>query len=84
MAFLGLPNLILTTAVNQRYVGKGLDEWGCSKNLGWYEDISEQIIAEAIQSLINDQIQRQRMSGRGRELIDGKGTKKVMRELCRN
>lgn len=74
MAFMGLPNVILVLAENQRGIAMGLDAVGISLNLGWYAEISELDLAQALKTLMSNPARRIAMSEKGRQVADGAGT----------
>lgn len=82
LAYLGVPNIILTLADNQKKIAEGLDNYGTSINLGWFEDVTEEDIKEAVEDLIENRERREAMSKRGKELVDGKGVERVMEKIC--
>jgi len=82
LAFLGLPSLIIVMADNQIQVAKRLEELGVAKNLGWHEDVSELDIVNATLSLIKNTDERHKMSELGQEFVDGKGTSRVIEQMC--
>jgi len=43
LAFMGLPNVILVLADNQRDIAEGLDDLGIAINMGWYAAVSESL-----------------------------------------
>ena len=73
MAFMGLPNVILVLAENQRGIAEGLDNLGIALNLGWYAGISEVELAQALRILMSNPARRKAMSEEGRKLVDGTG-----------
>ncbi len=81
LAFMGLPALVIILADNQRLVAEGLKEAGVALNLGWYESLSPLNISKALEKLAFGPDVREEMAGRGRKLVDGKGTKRVLREM---
>lgn len=82
LAYLGVPNIILVLADNQRKIADGLDSYGISINLGWFEDVTEEGIKEAVGELIENRERREEMNMKGRELVDGKGVERVVEEIC--
>ncbi len=78
MAFMGLPNVILVLADNQREIAAGLHASGAAWNLGWWEGITEEQIGNTLESLILSRVRRAEMSSRGRQLVDGKGADAVL------
>ena len=81
MAFMGLPNVIIALSQDQQSIAQGLAEKGISINLGWYESVSEDQIAQALKELIFDHKTRSAMSLKGQTLIDGRGTERVIKHL---
>ena len=81
MAYLGLPNIVLSLAENQKAIGRALDRQGCSVYLGWCGDVTRGRIAEAISELLADKDLRERMRQCGRGFIDGLGAKRVVCEM---
>jgi len=81
MAFMGLPNVLLVLAGNQRGIAEGLSEVGVVLNLGWFEQVIDAHIVEALSSLLGDRNQRQQMSRGERTLVDGMGSERVVSAL---
>lgn len=79
LAFMGLPSLILALADNQKPVAEWLDAKKVAIRLGSYGRLSDQM-AQAIQRLFAAST-REQMSRRGRDLVDGKGCNRVLRQL---
>ncbi len=78
LAYLGVPSLLVATADNQRSVAENLAAAGACVSLGWYEDVTEDRIADAVRRLASDAPSRQELSRRGRELVDGEGVPRVV------
>lgn len=81
LACLGVPNIILILADNQKKVANGLANYGTSVNLGWFEEVTEEQIKEAVEDLIKNRDWREKMSRKGKELVDGRGVKRVVEEI---
>ncbi|MEH2215297.1 UDP-2,4-diacetamido-2,4,6-trideoxy-beta-L-altropyranose hydrolase [Nostoc sp.] len=81
LAFMGLPSLIVTLAENQRASAQKLDEMRVSIYLGWHEDVSAAEIGSAVADLLITAHTRVEMTRRGQELVDGEGSKRVLRHL---
>jgi hypothetical protein len=62
-------------------VAEGLEEAGTAANLGWYKYISQSDIRKALEKLAAGAKERAEMARCGRELVDGKGTKRLLREI---
>jgi len=78
MAFMGLPTVLLVLADNQRDIGEGLSEAGVVHNLGWFEQVTDAKIADALLRLLANPDGRSMMSNSGRELVDGLGRERVI------
>ena len=82
LAYLGVPNIILVLADNQKKIAEGLDNYGTSINLGWFKEVTEDKIKEAVVDLIGNKEKREEMSKKGRKIVDGKGVERVVEEIC--
>jgi UDP-2,4-diacetamido-2,4,6-trideoxy-beta-L-altropyranose hydrolase len=83
LAYMGLPGLVIVAAENQVPVAEGLAAAGVVENLGWYADVSTQVISEAIVGLLQSSKKRRSMSHNGRKMLDGRGaarTRKIILE----
>ena len=76
MAFMGLPNLVIVLAENQKAVTGVLHSAGCSVIPEEPPDM-ERLCSE-LDALIGDRGSRERMSDKGRLLIDGLGSRRVV------
>jgi UDP-2,4-diacetamido-2,4,6-trideoxy-beta-L-altropyranose hydrolase len=81
LAFMGLPNLVLILADNQRPVAERLDTAGVAVNLGWRENLSSAEIAQVLTQLLATARVRMEMSWHGQQLVDGQGVNKVLRYI---
>ncbi len=81
LAFMGIPNVILVLADNQRGIADGLDEEGTAVNLGWHESVGEEEIAHQVAQLIREDDQRHRMARKAQKLVDGWGTNRVVSRM---
>lgn len=80
-AFMGLPSLIVVIADNQRMIAEEINKAGASLNLGWHEDISIEDIMESLLNLSLDFDLRGSMAQRSQELVDSKGSARIIRAL---
>ena len=81
MAFMRLPNLIMVLAENQRGIVEGLDSLGIGLSLGWYAEISELDLVQALKKLMSNPARRKAMSEKGWKLVDGTGTDCVVSSM---
>ncbi len=78
LAFLGLPSMIITVAENQSAIAQQLGKMGITVSLGWYHHLTINQLNATIAKLLSDQKQRQQMSEKGRQLVDGFGSQRVI------
>lgn len=78
LAFMGLPSLVITIADNQKASTIKLDEQKIIKYIGWHQDITSAQICQSLQKMIIDHTNREKMSKKGRKLVDGHGVKRVL------
>jgi UDP-2,4-diacetamido-2,4,6-trideoxy-beta-L-altropyranose hydrolase len=81
LACLGLPAVSLVIAENQRGIAEELGTAGVVFNLGWHAEVSSERLATAVDGLLFSSFRRLRMSQKGRALVDGKGTERVVSAL---
>jgi UDP-2,4-diacetamido-2,4,6-trideoxy-beta-L-altropyranose hydrolase len=81
LAFMMLPSLLLVLSKNQEPVAQQLDLKGIAINLNSPDDISIDGIVAAASRLLASVELRTTMSERGRRLIDGEGSQRVLMHL---
>ncbi len=81
LAFMGIPNVILVLADNQRSIAEGLEEAGTALNLGWHEEVEKEEIADQVEKLLRNDAQRLRMARRAQKLVDGRGAERVLGKM---
>jgi UDP-2,4-diacetamido-2,4,6-trideoxy-beta-L-altropyranose hydrolase len=81
LAFMGLPSLVLILAENQRDIALKLAQAGVIRTLGWHAAVTPDQIATALDQLASNQVERQRLSQNGQQLVDGLGTQRIIRLL---
>jgi len=81
MCLLGLPAILVDLAENQIPVAKALDQRGCAIYLGGPGEVSSQRLASQMESLMGSRADRQALSVRCRELVDGRGAQRVVAAL---
>jgi len=81
LAHMGVPTMCVILAENQRLLVEGLAEAGAAINLGWYHDLPPLKIAQSLESLALAAGVREDMAQQGRNLVDGKGTERVLLAL---
>jgi spore coat polysaccharide biosynthesis predicted glycosyltransferase SpsG len=78
LACVGIPQLVIVQAETYWPSAQRLEEEGAAQCLGWHENVSAQTIRQAVQNLLNDNLERQAMSRCGRQLIDGRGPDRLV------
>lgn len=81
MAFMGLPTILLVLAGNQRDIAEGVSEADVALNLGWFEQVTDAHIVDALSRLLVNCDQRHQMSRSGQALVDGMGRERVVLAL---
>jgi UDP-2,4-diacetamido-2,4,6-trideoxy-beta-L-altropyranose hydrolase len=81
MCLMGLPAVLVDLAENQTPVARALDRQGCAMHLGGPSDVSSVMLAETVEKLLSCEKNRRAMSMRCRELVDGRGTTRVVSAL---
>lgn len=80
---LGIPSITIMTDETQRAIAAFLDDVGASVNLGWFSSVSEEDVGDAVVSLLRHEEEIQEMGKKAWELVDGKGTHRVLAEMER-
>jgi len=78
---LGLPTLAITVADNQRSNALALEQVGAACSLGWWSDIRQRSMAEALVKLENNLERRAAMSRAAAALIDGRGSERIVAKI---
>jgi len=81
MAYMGLPNLAVVLADNQRLIVERLAAKNVAVNLGPCDSLSAAGVGAAIARLIEARDQRAEMAANGRRLVDGHGAARVVEAL---
>ena len=81
LAFMGLPTIVITIADNQREIAQNLAEMGLIISVGWWENITIDMLKKVILELIINRNKRKKMSYLGKQLIDGKGIDRIFQAM---
>jgi len=81
MCFMGLPALLIDLAENQTPIANELARRGTAHHLGSSKTVTRDRIQAEARRLASSVEERSAMSQRGRELVDGAGAERVVREL---
>lgn len=78
LCFMGVPTVLIVTADNQIDLAEGLGETDFAENLGWFEKVSVEDVADTLSQILPDKQRRKKMSKTGQTIVDGKGTKRII------
>jgi len=70
--------VIITVADNQSAIAQQLGKMGITISLGWYQQLTVHQLTTAVSELLSAQQKRQQMSEKGRQLVDGLGSQRVI------
>ncbi len=80
-ASMGLPNIIIQIAENQRRNADAWHEHGVSINMGRIEMLNQDYIKQRVDTLVHDVEMRRTMSNTGMEMVDCSGAERVAKIL---
>lgn len=81
MALLGLPNIIMYFAENQRPIAEKLHEHGAAFSMGWSYQLTIASIRQHIEDILLSQERRKGYSIKSQDIVDGKGSHRICREI---
>jgi UDP-2,4-diacetamido-2,4,6-trideoxy-beta-L-altropyranose hydrolase len=81
ICFMGLPALLIDLAENQTPIANELARRGTARHLGSLKTVTPDLVAAETRRVLASEAERRTMSQRGRELVDGAGAGRVVREL---
>ena len=77
LAACGVPALLIIAADNQIRLARKAERQGMALNLGWHYELDPGKLHSTLDSLLNNQTLREKMTSRGQGLIDGRGAQRV-------
>jgi UDP-2,4-diacetamido-2,4,6-trideoxy-beta-L-altropyranose hydrolase len=78
MCLLGLPAILVVVAENQRFIAGHLASMGAAVDAGPAESIDCWSLARSSEELLDNRDRRLKMSQLARQLVDGKGSERVL------
>lgn len=78
LCYLGSPMVLVAAAENQRRITTGLASAGAAVDLGWHEDLTDDMLARALVGVLRDGYLRVKLAARSRTLVDGRGGDRVV------
>jgi UDP-2,4-diacetamido-2,4,6-trideoxy-beta-L-altropyranose hydrolase len=77
LAFMGVPMLLTSIAINQIRVAEYFSKMGAAINLGWHKNLNVSDVATIITEFMNGRSIREELSHHARNLVDGYGALRV-------
>lgn len=77
----GVPSLSVIIAENQSKVAEKFNDIGIIKNLGWHNELNKDKILNELDKLSKNYNMRKAISDKGRNLVDGKGTLRIVEKI---
>lgn len=74
----GIPQFVLAQTKHHAMSGKRMDDEGVATFLGEAQDVSFEMLKEAVESLLEDPMERKGMTRCARNLIDGRGPDRIV------
>jgi UDP-2,4-diacetamido-2,4,6-trideoxy-beta-L-altropyranose hydrolase len=84
LCMMGSPAALCVLAPNQESIAGQLGRLGAAVNLGYVHKVPANKTGDVLRELLNSQIKREKMSARGREIVDGRGAERVLAFLWRD
>lgn len=78
MCLLGVPAILVVVAENQKFIARQLAQMGAAVNAGPAELIDCSALAQVTAELLENRDRRLNMSQSARQLVDGKGSERVL------
>ena len=78
LCMMGSPSALCVLAPNQEGIAGELARLGAAVNLGYVYKVPAHKTGAALRELLKSQTKREKMSARGREIVDGRGAERVV------
>ena len=83
LAYLGIPALFVTLAHHQEGITHEWQRRGAASDLGPFQQLSSEALAQQIGRLLTDEGRRKRMSQAGQSTVDGRGAQRLAYEIIK-
>lgn len=83
LAACGVPTIGIIIADNQLGISEKLSNMGIIESLGWYDKIGKEDLRKSLIGLIENYDERQLISEKASEILDGNGVKRIAETLYR-
>jgi len=77
----GVPSLSVIITENQSKIAEKFNDMGIIKNLGWHNELNKEKIINELDKLSKSHNKRKEISDKGRNLVDGKGTLRIVEKI---
>ncbi len=77
-AFIGVPSVVIGNYASDEEDVARIERLGIGVGLGYFEDVDDARLRDAVASLVVDAARHRRMSNQGRSLIDGRGASRIV------
>ena len=74
----GIPQIIVSQTTRHGMNGKKMDEEGVATYLGQSADVSAEQLKEAVESMLDDSMERKGMTRCARNMFDGRGPDRIV------
>nr|WP_315463274.1 hypothetical protein [uncultured Rhodoferax sp.] len=74
----GLPTLVVSAEPWEAETAMRVADLGATVNMGFGADINEADLLETVQAIRKDPVRRRQMAMRGRSLVDGRGSERIV------
>jgi UDP-2,4-diacetamido-2,4,6-trideoxy-beta-L-altropyranose hydrolase len=81
LAYMGVPEVLVVLAENQRAIAEGLHDAGVAVNLGSAHQVTEHQIVGTIRRILHNSDVRREMSSRGISMVDGRGATRICQSI---
>ncbi len=81
LCFFGIPGIVGILIDHQTIVAEALNQAGAFKSIGWYKNSTEDAIAQALRSLLQNPDQVKMMRKKAVQLVDGKGAERIFEAM---
>lgn len=81
MAYMGLPAVSLVVEAHQKPFAEAMDRYGALVKLDNSAPFSNGVLTEAVSRVLRSHRSREKMSRRGRTLVDGRGNRRVLKAM---
>jgi spore coat polysaccharide biosynthesis predicted glycosyltransferase SpsG len=83
-AVTGTPSISISPFERELQMCLKFERAGSLLHLGLRDRVDEETITRAVEKLVNDYHLRQEISNRGKKMVDGKGTERIIAEIPAN